>query len=244
MEWILIIVGIIFLIAVYYIKLQKSGNLSFWTIANKHSLWAYDYFMEHSDGWYIICPGEAKGKPAGDWTGPFFLSVPEIGMITIYGKVGIFEAQQEEFKRITRMYDTATNIRTVLDYETQKDNQINFNDLYEQYEYKEFGCLVLYYAKYQSLDNLTLAFMEISSYENKNEEEFIDIINNNAYDESFWTRPCFHAFSFVREMYKMTINNKADDRELFNIFNIIVLNFAISTIEHPEVGKFIKKSIT
>jgi len=80
---------------IYFI--MKSGNSRFWKLVRKYPLKAYKFFKEN-DCWYVIHPDENSNKPAeGNWTGPFFTNIPNIGRIKIYGKAGQFETKQEEF---------------------------------------------------------------------------------------------------------------------------------------------------
>lgn len=93
MEWILIICGI--LITLFF--LTRGGNKKFWNLVNKYPLEAYELFKSNSC-WFIIHPGENKQKPSfGDWSGPFFINIPNIGRIKVYGKDKEFEIKQKEF---------------------------------------------------------------------------------------------------------------------------------------------------
>lgn len=95
MKWILIVVLIVVLL--YF--LAKSGNQKFWKLVNKYPLEAYNFFMDN-DCWFVIHNGESIDKPStGEWTGPFFVIIPTIGRIKIYGKTGFFEVKQKEFIR-------------------------------------------------------------------------------------------------------------------------------------------------
>lgn len=93
MYWILII-GAVFLVIVILVKL---GNNEFWQTANKNPLIAYSFFLTN-DCWFVINPLEDKSKPTdGEWLGPFFLLVPHVGRVKIYGKKGEIEQKQKEF---------------------------------------------------------------------------------------------------------------------------------------------------
>lgn len=93
MKW-FIIIGIV-IVVLYFIF--KSGNDKFWKTVNKYPLDAYEFFIKN-DCWFVIHPNEFKSKPKdGDWTGPFFVPVPGIGRLKIYGKTNEYEKKQEEF---------------------------------------------------------------------------------------------------------------------------------------------------
>ncbi|MDR2026814.1 MAG: hypothetical protein LBQ01_04545 [Prevotellaceae bacterium] len=236
MEWILII-GIV-LISIYcYIK--KTGNLSFWNIANKHPSWAHDYFIEHPDGWYVIYPGENKGKPAGDWRGPFFITVPEIGRIKVYGKTGVYELQQKEFKGQIEVYGAIRNAKAYSDYKNKE--KIAFKDVYEQYKFRTIGELVLFYATSYSHETLNYMFLDLPKLSYC--ESLIDDINENAYTESFWMRECYGSkYHMNVDAIKYT-GRLLNDEDSLGAFNAIVLNFAIGAARQPAMMKFIKRAI-
>ena len=93
MKWFIIIgIAIVFL----YFMIKK-GNDKFWKYVNKNPMEAYDFFMKN-DCWFVIHPNEFKSKPKdGDWSGPFFVPVPGIGRLKVYGKEDEFEKKQQEF---------------------------------------------------------------------------------------------------------------------------------------------------
>ena len=96
MHWIFII--FITLGIIYYIFFT-GGNDKFWHLVNKYPVQAYDFFI-NNDCWYVVHPGEHVDKPSnGNWAGPFFIYVPNIGKLKIYGRIGEFEQKQEEFKK-------------------------------------------------------------------------------------------------------------------------------------------------
>jgi hypothetical protein len=69
----------------------------FWQLARKNPLRAYEFFNS-SDSWFIIHPNEKKNKPTKEsWFGPFFMIIPGIGRIKIYGKSNEIELKQLEF---------------------------------------------------------------------------------------------------------------------------------------------------
>ena len=93
MKW-FIIIGIV-IVVLYFIF--KSGNDKFWKTVNKYPLDAYEFFIKN-DCWFVIHPNEFKSKPKdGDWTGAFFVPVPGIGILKIYGKTNEYKKKQEEF---------------------------------------------------------------------------------------------------------------------------------------------------
>lgn len=95
MTW--IVIALIVIAGIYL--LIKSGNDKFWKIVNKHPLEAYHFFMSN-DCWIVIHKGELDSKPkTEEWTGPFYVIIPTIGRIKVYGKTGCFEREQNEFLR-------------------------------------------------------------------------------------------------------------------------------------------------
>ncbi len=95
MKWI-IIVAVLFVV-IYFI-FAKKGNSKFWKCVQANPMDAYMFFTSNNC-WFVIHPNERKSKPYGDWTGPFFVQIPGVGTIKVYGKTGEFEKKQEEFIR-------------------------------------------------------------------------------------------------------------------------------------------------
>ena len=99
-KWIFIALAVIILFIMYSRFLRKSGKIQFWNLVNKHPQQAYDFFI-NNDCWYVIYPNEHKPKPiVGEWIGPFFVEMPGIGRLKIYGKSGYCEIKQEEFMKL------------------------------------------------------------------------------------------------------------------------------------------------
>ena len=93
MNWIVIVAVIVSL----FFYLTRDGTSKFWKLVNRNPQKAYNFFIGN-DCWYVIHPGENKTKPKiGQWSGPFFVIIPEIGRIKIYGRDSDFELKQQEF---------------------------------------------------------------------------------------------------------------------------------------------------
>lgn len=94
---------VVFVVAVYLIffRNQKSG-LKFWKKAQRNAAIAYGLFLE-DDAWHVdagIKNLEQPSMDVGEWDGPFWLNVPGIGMIQLYGRVGYYEKSQNEMKQL------------------------------------------------------------------------------------------------------------------------------------------------
>jgi hypothetical protein len=93
MDW-FIIIGIA-IVLLYF--MMKKGNDKFWKYVNKNPLEAYYFFM-NNECWFVIHPNEFKSRPKdGNWTGPFFVPIPGIGRLKVYGKEAEFKKKQQEF---------------------------------------------------------------------------------------------------------------------------------------------------
>ncbi len=97
MQWYILL---IIFIGIFIYFFYKDGNRKFWKYAQKHPYIAYSFFMEN-DCWYVVHAHEFKAKPKeGKWTGPFYVIVPRIGRIKVYGRDGEYEIKQQEFIKI------------------------------------------------------------------------------------------------------------------------------------------------
>lgn len=101
MEWLIVVVFVGYLY--YRFVLVKSGNLKFWKVISSHADEAYSFFM--SNDCFVVFESEPLGGyraslPAGEWDGPFKLSVPSKGrVVTIYGRDPEYQTAQEDFVR-------------------------------------------------------------------------------------------------------------------------------------------------
>ena len=94
MKWILFVL-LMALPIIYFII--KSGNSKFWKLVRKYPHDAYEFF-KNNDCWYVIHPNENNKKPTeGKWTGPFFIYIPNIGRLKIYGIKREYEELQKQF---------------------------------------------------------------------------------------------------------------------------------------------------
>lgn len=99
MEWVVaaVIVGFLF----YHFVMVKSGNLTFWKIANAHPEKAYSFFKDNDC--FRVFDSEPPGGyraslPLGKWEGPFKLPIPAKGqVVTIYGRTPEYQNAQESF---------------------------------------------------------------------------------------------------------------------------------------------------
>ncbi len=127
---------------------------------------------------------------------------------------------------------------------------MNLDALRNQFHGRKFGELVLHHLKSQSQNNIILGLQGtvnlLPVLFQKNEiEKLIDEFNEKAYTQSFWQNDCAETFSFIikrsRESFlQIGLNPNEDD--LFNVFNIIVLNFAYSASTQYKMKIFIKNS--
>lgn len=79
-------------------------------------------------------------------------------------------------------------------------------------------------------------------------EGFIDRWNLRAYDKDFWKMDTVSVFDDITEDAKKVLSEQhidSDDEMLFNIFNIVVLNYAYSAYDQPKMCEFmgVKSSI-
>ena len=73
-------------------------------------------------------------------------------------------------------------------------------------------------------------------------EEFIDAWNVRAYDASFWITDTASVLEEITADARRRLNNvgaSTDDETLFNMFNIVVMNFAYGAHTQPKMRQFI-----
>lgn len=110
---------------------------------------------------------------------------------------------------------------------------------------KNFAELIKHHLKKQSQEQLSVGVLgTVQMLEEKVQPsimEFIDHWNTKAYDEKFWQEDCAKVFEDVTDDARGLLKKldcKADDESLFNMFQIIVLNYAYSACDQPKMREF------
>jgi hypothetical protein len=127
---------------------------------------------------------------------------------------------------------------------------INIEEMAKQFEGKKFGELVLIHIKQQPFEHLLAALQGTSeglpSSIQSEVTELIDNANSLARKKEFWADDCGAIFRFITSRANKELQDKGikpTDSELFDIFNIIVMNYAYSAKKDPRMKKFINSSV-
>lgn len=128
--------------------------------------------------------------------------------------------------------------------------EAKIDDLLAQFEGRKFGELVLHHIKKQSFEQIVAAMqgtMEGLPQEIRNEiEGLIDNANPLAYKKEFWADDCGAILEFLSSMAAKELREKGihvSEDNVFDLFNIFVLNFAYSAYKDQRMKKFINSSI-
>jgi hypothetical protein len=73
-------------------------------------------------------------------------------------------------------------------------------------------------------------------------EDFIDRWNLHAYDQSFWQKDAASVFEEIVDDARSVLSEAGlplDDETLFNMFNIIMVNYAYSAYDQPKIREFL-----
>lgn len=80
--------------------LKSQGRIDFWDLASNHPEKAYEWFKKNPE-WKVFEGSKPNNRndvvPKDEWTGPFRLMVPHIGLVYVFGKVGVLESSQDNF---------------------------------------------------------------------------------------------------------------------------------------------------
>lgn len=134
---------------------------------------------------------------------------------------------------------------------------INIDEVKSGFRGKPYNTLIQYHIKRQNTKQLAIGIegtkgmlpKEVLSPDMLNRfDEFFDRWNSKAYEQSFWEEDCADVFTeIINDASKLLIQTKIkhDDEALFNIFQIVTLNFALAASEQPKFRKFagIKKGL-
>jgi hypothetical protein len=134
-----------------------------------------------------------------------------------------------------------------------KENEmtgVTIDQLAEQFEGRKFGDLVLHHMNEQPFEQIVVAMqgtMEGLPAQVRNEiEGLIDNANPLAFKKEFWADDCGKILRFITSMVEKELQEKEvqpSEDNLFDVFNIIVMNFAYSAYKDQRMKKFIKSSI-
>jgi hypothetical protein len=130
-------------------------------------------------------------------------------------------------------------------------NTMDLDNLKNQFKGRKFGDLVLHHMKSQSPNDRIKALRGTISllpelFQTYGIETLIDEINKDISKESFWKTDCSEMFSTIIEITRRSYHYYGftpSNDDLFNAFNIIVLNLAYAAESQPEMEKFIKRSV-
>ena len=127
-----------------------------------------------------------------------------------------------------------------------KKKKINLKELQKQFSGKKFRELIRYHMRRQKPQEIAAGIYGtismLSPLEQEVDETVIDYFNIQAYSKEFWGKDCGEVFNEITLMAKEMIEGrggKATDEGLFNIFNIVVLNYAFTAYEQKNFRKFV-----
>lgn len=122
--------------------------------------------------------------------------------------------------------------------------------LKKQFHGRRFGELILHHRKKADMHTIISAIRGVTHNLPKEAqplvESWIDQINSSARSEQFWRQDCGDALESITtaasvKLRAVGVEPSTDD--LFNMFQIIVLNFAYSTYRFSQSKEFIQKAL-
>ena len=122
--------------------------------------------------------------------------------------------------------------------------------LAEQFRGRRFGELILHHHKKQDLPTIIAALQgtlaDLPDQARARSEQWIDEIAPLGAREEFWQRDCGEAFLDICQRARSfleALGTRPTNDDLFNMFQIITLNFAYGAHQHPQSKAFIQKAI-
>lgn len=127
---------------------------------------------------------------------------------------------------------------------------MDINSLSQQFTGRKFGELVLYHYNKQEFETIITALLgtieELPESVIPHVDSWIDEINSFGAEPSFWKKDCGEVFIDICNRARQKLQSLsvcATEDQIFNMFNIIVLNFAYNAHKSPETKAFIQQSI-
>lgn len=127
---------------------------------------------------------------------------------------------------------------------------MDINSLAQQYSGRKFGELILH--EYKKLDFQTVSLAVLGTIDELPEsisslmESWLDEIGQYGVDPFFWQRDCGEVFIEICDRARQNLEKNSlpvTDDHLFNMFQVIVLNFVYSLHKNPASKAFVQKSI-
>ena len=122
---------------------------------------------------------------------------------------------------------------------------INLDEVKSGFLGKSYNALVQYHIKRQNAKRLAMAIEGtkemLPSGIISHLVEFCDRWNSKAYDADFWTEDCAEVFTKIindAAEVLLQVDIRPDDETLFNIFQLVTLNFALAASLQPKMRKF------
>lgn len=160
---------------------------------------------------------------------------------------------EEELARVRAMRDDGRQlpVEAYLDLPAETPAaRVDLDNLRTQFHGRKFGELVLEHHEKLDLPTtaqaLTGITQELPARAQPLVESWVDNMNPSARVEQFWQQDCGVALMSITtaaatKLRGVGIEPSSDD--LFNMFQIIVLNFAYAAHMHPQSKAFIQKAI-
>ena len=126
---------------------------------------------------------------------------------------------------------------------------VNINELAEQWKGRRLAELILRHYKKQSLTQCYAAMqglLEENREELKNPTaDFIDFLNANPDAKNFFSDDLSNKFLQLADVTKGFFDKGygilISEEEYFNIFNILIINWAVSCHQHPQTKAAMQK---
>ena len=127
---------------------------------------------------------------------------------------------------------------------------MNLKELQDQFRGRKFGELVLHHYRKTDFQTIVVSLQgtieKLPKEAQRITESWFDEIGSQGTDERFWQRDCGDALITITNAARRKLQAegiKSSDDDLFNMFQIIVLNFVYGAYQYPESRFFIQKAI-
>ena len=128
---------------------------------------------------------------------------------------------------------------------------VSIDELAKQFEGRKFGELVLHHIDKQSFNQIVAGMLGtikgLPASIQGEIERLIDSANSLAFEKDSGSDDCGRILRFLTSMVERELNKKGvcpSEDNLFDVFNIIVMNYAYSAHKDPRMKKFIKGCVS
>lgn len=238
--WLYITFGLAVVLLVIFVS-YFMGNPGFWRLVRRHPDRALHLFRR-DESWLIDTKPPAELR--SDYSGPFRLISRNGVTHTLYARADRIDASQAAIQRQLTAGGPAQGSGSA------NDSGVDLKALEYQFAGAKFGELVLHHFRRTDFESISKSFagtLDLLPHPAQQiVESWIDQISSESMQEEFWRKDCSESLKEIADAARqrlLEIGIQTTDENVFNMFQLIVLNFVYSFHKHHSNRIFVEKAL-